>query len=226
MGSDIFMDYEPVRQCLNGLIARLVVKRAGAIICKSNGMRRKIKRQAGVYVVPNGIDLELFRPLDQQQCRKKVGWSDARKYIVFVGDPIIPEKKYSLALESIAHLNNAEAEFRVIKDLPQEALPQYYNAADVLLMTSDYEGSPNVIKEALACNLPIVSTDVGDVAERLAGVRQCYVATGTKDDLAAKIADVLHNGGRSNGREHVLDLDLSSIARRLLVLYTDVLGSV
>ncbi|MBM3189970.1 MAG: glycosyltransferase family 4 protein, partial [Chloroflexi bacterium] len=96
--------------------------------------------------------------------------------------------------------------------------------ADVLLLTSDHEGSPTVVKEAMACNLPIVSTKVGDVPQVIAGVEGCYLAEQTPDDLAEKVEAALAFGGRTRGREAIQHLQTEGEARRLIALYEEVLA--
>jgi glycosyltransferase involved in cell wall biosynthesis len=104
-------------------------------------------------------------------------------------------------------------------DVPHEEVPLWLNAADVVLLTSTHEGSPNAVKEALACNVPIVSVEVGDVRERIDGVEGCHCAAATPPDLAAKLAEVLERGERVRGREQVLELSLPTVARRLRAIY-------
>jgi glycosyltransferase involved in cell wall biosynthesis len=81
-----------------------------------------------------------------------------------------------------------------------------------------------VIKEALACNLPLVSTDVGDVAERIADVEGCYLCDWTPSDIAAKLRQALEYGGRTNGRDKIQDLSLQNVARRVIAVYKRILG--
>ena len=97
------------------------------------------------------------------------------------------------------------------------------NAADVLLFTSFWEGSPNVVKEAMACNLPIVSVRVGDVPEVIGNAHNCYLADYDPADLAAKVKCVLASGERSNGRQFVEHLRVENVARKLNDIYVDVL---
>jgi glycosyltransferase involved in cell wall biosynthesis len=100
-------------------------------------------------------------------------------------------------------------------------MPTYMNAADALLLTSNREGSPNAVKEALACNLPVVSTDVGDVRERLSGVSPSAVCT-TDDGLTDALVDVLAQGARSNGRDIVREVSVSRTRDRLHAVYQQV----
>jgi glycosyltransferase involved in cell wall biosynthesis len=97
------------------------------------------------------------------------------------------------------------------------------NAADVLILTSVHEGSVNAVKEAMACNLPIVSVDVGDVRERLSGVRRCAIVEPTPDTLAKGLDDILREAERSDGRDHLADLTTIAIAEQLRNFYSQTL---
>ena len=98
-------------------------------------------------------------------------------------------------------------------------MPLYMNACDVLILASEAEGSPMVIKEAMACNLPIVSTDVGDVAEVIGGTAGCFLAEPMIPALAARLGQALDFGGRTAGRAAIMPLALDAIAGRLEALY-------
>ena len=97
------------------------------------------------------------------------------------------------------------------------------NASDVLLFTSLQEGSPNVIKEAMACNLPIVSVDVGDVREVIGRTKGCYVTSFDAFEIAEKLRLVLENGKRTNGRVSIRHLEINNIARKIIGIYLSVL---
>jgi glycosyltransferase involved in cell wall biosynthesis len=116
------------------------------------------------------------------------------------------------------------AELRLIENVEPNKMPLWYRAADVLLCASRSEGSPNVVKEALACNLPVVSTAVGDVHERLAGVQPSAVVARDAKLLGEALVQVLLEERRSNGREHVANLSLENIARRVTDVYRMALG--
>jgi glycosyltransferase involved in cell wall biosynthesis len=104
-------------------------------------------------------------------------------------------------------------------DTPPERMPLVMNAADCLLLTSDAEGSPTVVQEALASNLPVVSVDVGDVAERLAGLEGTRIAPRDPDALARTLIELLAEPGRARTRERARELSAERIARELAGLY-------
>ena len=99
-----------------------------------------------------------------------------------------------------------------------------YNC-DALLMTSRTEGSPQVIKEAMACGCPIVSVDVGDVAERVSGVKGCYVVPSREPkDIAAALLQAITFEGRTNGRDRIIEVGLSNeqVAEQLIAIYKSI----
>jgi teichuronic acid biosynthesis glycosyltransferase TuaC len=104
-------------------------------------------------------------------------------------------------------------------------MPWYYNAADVVLLTSKWEGSPNVVKEALACNVPVVSTPVGDVAEWLKGIEGCEICQWDAVNIANALKRVLRREDRIEGREKMENLDIDRISDRLLAEYATVFFS-
>jgi glycosyltransferase involved in cell wall biosynthesis len=109
---------------------------------------------------------------------------------------------------------------QVVQGIRHEAVATYLNAADLLLLTSEHEGMPNSVKEALACNLPVVSTDVGDVARYLADVTPSAVHD-DDEALAEAVVEILSSGERSNGRSQVEDIRLERTVERLKGVYED-----
>ena len=112
-----------------------------------------------------------------------------------------------------------DVELHALTDVPHEVVPTWLNAADAVLLTSAHEGSPNVVKEALACNVPVVSVDVGDVRERIGKVDGCHMADSTPEDIAAKVERVVARDRPVAGRERVADVSLEAIAERLCEIY-------
>jgi glycosyltransferase involved in cell wall biosynthesis len=150
-----------------------------------------------------------------------VGWEASSKHVLFPYSPSRKEKNYPLAERVVKKTReNIEdnVELHTIYGVPHEDMPQYMNAADCLLITSSREGFPNSVKEALACNLPVVSTDVGGVDDRLAEVSNSYVGT-SEAELVEYLTLILKSGQRSNGREYATDLCLEQMADDILAVY-------
>ena len=121
----------------------------------------------------------------------------------------------------ILRRDDKDVELIVATNQPHERIPLYMNACDVLALASDSEGSPVVIKEAMACNLPIVSVDVGDVAQVIGSIDGCYICRRDPADMAQKLKLALDSRQRTNGRQAVQHLSLNSTVDRLLKIYTE-----
>jgi glycosyltransferase involved in cell wall biosynthesis len=207
------------------LLSNLAALRARKLICKSKGLQDALWwRRDQAVVIPNGVDLELFTPGSREVARKHLGWDQESQIVLFNAGYQPATKGLDVARESMtlvqAHL--PKVQLFVLSDVQPDAMPMYYQAADVLLSASISEGSPNVIKEALACNLPVVSTPVGDVQERLAGVKPSAVVPRDPTAIAEALVQILLEGKRSNGREHVFQLGLNQVAQRVLDVYRSV----
>ena len=201
------------------IIARIRWK---AIIVKSASMKRDIGINS-VHIIPNGVDLERVKPVNSN--RSETG----KKKILFPTNPNKYSKNYQLAEQSVAYLRENNVSFQVVHSVSHDEIIQELNNADVLLLTSRYEGSPNIIKEAMACNLPIVATDVGDVRWVIGDTEGCYITSFKPDDIADKIKLALRfseEKGRTNGRERIIELGLDSktIAKKIIRIYEEVLA--
>jgi teichuronic acid biosynthesis glycosyltransferase TuaC len=174
-----------------------------------------------VSVIPNGIDRKLFSPVPRAQARHQLGWG-GEPIVLFAGDPERPVKRFGLAQQAVELARSSVPDLRLVvaDHVPPDEMPLWMNAADVLLLTSISEGSPNVVKEAMACDLPVVSVDVGDVREVIAGTRHCRVCSAEPEDLERAIVDVIGAlPDRSDGRQRTAWLDEDAVAGRLAEVY-------
>jgi glycosyltransferase involved in cell wall biosynthesis len=172
-------------------------------------------------VIPCGVNTTLFRPMDRQAARAELGWQAYERIVLFAGMRR-PEKRLDLIEAAVAQvrLTRPDARLVIAENVPHADMPLYMNAADVLVLASEAEGSPMVVKEALACNLPVVSVDVGDVRELVEQASGCYIVKRTIAGLAAGIEQAL--AGRPaalNLRAAVEELSLTAVAEQLIVLY-------
>jgi teichuronic acid biosynthesis glycosyltransferase TuaC len=202
-----------------GLLASTrAARRAAGITVKSRNLLDALP--SGVdqrtWVLPDGVDLARFRPLDRRECRNALGLDADATHVLFPAAPHRPEKRYALAVAAVGRLDGVE--LQTLGGVRHDDVPLWINAADAVLLTSLYEGSPNVVKEALACNVPLVSVDVGDVRERIAGVDGCFTASAEPEALAAKLGEALRRG-RTDGRERAEEVSLERINGRLLEIY-------
>jgi glycosyltransferase involved in cell wall biosynthesis len=202
-----------------GAVSRACARAATAVVVMSDAMADEL--DADCRVVPHGVDTERFRPRDRRAARDALGWSDDRSHVVYPYSPERTVKNFPRA-RRVVDAATAELEDRpvihAVTGVPHAEMPTYLNAADALLLTSEHEGSPNAVKEALACNLPVVATPVGDVPERLDSVGPSAVAA-TDAGLVDALVDVLSRGDRSNGRQCVAGLDRDWTARQLEDVY-------
>lgn len=189
-------------------------------IVKSKDMAIILKLSK-LLVIPNGVDFSHFKPLDKIVCQKQLGWDYGKKHIFFASDPKRTEKNFRLADEAIKLINNFNLEVHFLKNVPHKNVPLYHNAADVVLLSSLWEGSPNVIKEAMACNRPIVATNVGDITELLNGTKGCFVTSFNKEEMAKNILLALEYNV-TNGRENIEHLRSDKIAQRIIEIYKNI----
>jgi glycosyltransferase involved in cell wall biosynthesis len=209
-----------------GVIAsHFAARRATAIVVKSRNLRdalpRPIREGRHIEIIPNGIDLEKFAPRDPVACRARLGWPEASLNVVFPANNGDATKRPWLAHAAVDQVRRLgiPAVLHELSGVPHALVPEWLNAADVVLLTSDHEGSPNVIKEALACNTAIVSVDVGDVATRVEGVAGCYIVEAEPAALALALARVRQDRGKVEGRAAVAPLAREAVAGRLRDLY-------
>ena len=209
-------------QWASGLVAR----RADVVLLVSEHMRTSLPPGVRYEVMPSGVDLELFTPTPRNEARARLGLPLDRRLVLFAGRPTQARKRYGLAARAVELLSRTlPAELLVAWGVPHEEVPLYMSAADALVFTSMQEGSPNVVKEALACDLPVVSVPVGDVAERLDGIEGCELCADDRaETIAAALERVLVRGGRIDARDRMRALDEQSITRRLLDVYAAAAG--
>ncbi|MDO9256310.1 MAG: glycosyltransferase [Bacteroidales bacterium] len=210
-----------------GLVLKLIIRFFNFVfwrhcIVKSEGMRASLKIK-NISVIPNGVDLNNFKPLSKDSAREQLGWDIDVLHVLFAANPIRPEKNFQL-LESALRLLNRHVVIKTLVDVPHHSIHLYMNAADVVALPSLREGSPNVIKEAMACNRPIVSTKVGDVEHLFNQLKGCYLASFSTSDFADKLEKAIvfsESEHFTSGRDRIIKLGLSSavVANQLLDLY-------
>jgi teichuronic acid biosynthesis glycosyltransferase TuaC len=206
-------------------VSRLVARQADAAIVVSEHMQRYLPSSVRAHVLPSGIDLELFHPQSREEARRRLGLSGDQHLVLFVGNPALARKRFALA-QSAVHLVNRTIPTRLIAgwELPHQDIAALMSACDALVCTSMQEGSPNAVKEALACNLPVVSVKVGDVPLRLRGISGCELCPDDRPEtIAAGLERVLRRGTRIDGRSVMKQLDEGVLTRRLIDIYRSVL---
>lgn len=185
----------------------------------------KMSEVASKYsLLPCGVDLDKFQPRSKQEARKVLDWDNDGKYVLFAGAFDNAVKNASLAQAAVSLLPGVK--LVEMKGFSREWVANLFYAADAFLMTSFTEGSPQVIKEAMVCGCPIVSVDVGDVAEITNGVDGCYIVDRDALMIAEKLKIVLDDTKRILGLDIIVNKELynDKVAYKLLRIYESLLS--
>jgi glycosyltransferase involved in cell wall biosynthesis len=210
-------------------IGRFIIRNSDGWIFKNNSSFIQDKY---AFHLPNGVNTELFKPLDKKLACQHLKLNPEKKYILFVSSyRIRHQKRYDRFKTTLNILKKNIPDIEEIKliNVKRDLMPYYFNATDVHLMTSDFEGSPNSVKECLACNTAVVSTDVGNVKELLDGVIGSYVSkTRDEKELAELVCQSLsiQEEEKMNGREMLLkkNLAIDLVADKMIEIYYDIMN--
>lgn len=198
--------------------------RADVPICMSEAMRAALPRaadRARARVIPMGVDIERFSAGDRTTARARLGVDLGERLVLFPNTPGEARKRLALAESSIRELaaQGLAARLWVVTGVPHDRMPDYFRAADCLLLTSDWEGSPMVVKEALCCDLPVVSVDAGDVRRWLDVTPGCRLVERDPAAIAAGLRDVLCGPERVDGSAVRDEVSADRVAARVLDVY-------
>ena len=179
------------------------------------------KSKLNSEVIPCGVNFEKFFPVeDKQLCRKKMGLELNKHYVLFSKMFYDPIKNYPLAKVAVESLPNTELiEFI---GYSREDACLLMNACDAAVMTSFSEGSPQFIKEAMACNCPIVSVDVGDVRNVIENTHNCFITPYDEKIISERLKAIFQNDRRTNGREQISHFNNQDICQAILKIYMNV----
>jgi glycosyltransferase involved in cell wall biosynthesis len=208
--------------------SRRAARRAQGVVVVARHLLRALGKRVDtgkIRLIPCGINVDRFKPLGQQECRERLGWAADAFYILFAssaGDPVKRPQLAQAAAERLAR-ERSGVQYRVLAGVPNNEVPLWLNASDVLLLTSRHEGSPTIVKEALACGLPVVSVPVGDVLERIGNINGCYLAEPEPGDLSRKLSLAYERRTRVDCRESLRELSLQAVARKLEEFYAELL---
>jgi glycosyltransferase involved in cell wall biosynthesis len=229
-GSDLnpVRGYPRARVAVAHLLSQLAALRASRILCMSEELRSRLwwRREVAV-VMPSGVDLRLFAPRDRAASRRALGWDPGARIVLFNAgrDPVL--KRVDIARAALERARGRIPGLQMIEldgSVDPSLIPAMMNAADCLLLTSDREGSPTVVQEAIACGLPVVTVDVGDVGERLSGVVPSAVVAQDPAALGRALIDLLAEPRRSNGPRLASAFSLRILAERLRDAYARAVG--
>ena len=207
------------------IISSLAVKRAAHTICVAQHIYDKLYLKPRHYTIqPCGI--EVFDLVDKATAQETMQLPTDKYNILFGGAFTNLRKNVALAHAALDILKRDDINLIEMKGFTREQVTLLYNACDMLLLPTKSEGSPQVLKEAMAYNCPIVATDVADIAYLLDGVSNSYVTSFDPQDVAEKIARALECGQRTNGRERIekLKLENRQVAKTIYSIYQKVLS--
>jgi glycosyltransferase involved in cell wall biosynthesis len=229
-GSDLNPDpaVSPLRSGLQKLLSHFASSKAARIVCVSERLKAcLIWGRARTHILPSGVDVHVFKPAPQSEARASLGWPPNERIVLFnaAGPPAV--KRMDRAEAAIAIAGEAVPALRLVTmrgGYTHEEVCCLMNAADCLLLTSEWEGSPTVVQEALACNLPVVSVDVGDVPERLAGIVPSAVTAAMPAQIADGLVRVLQEPRRSNGAASAAEISHDALAAKLIHIYREMLA--
>lgn len=212
------------------IVSQLSVLLSRRNIVVSEILAKQLFSKKSVRIIPCGVNASLLVSMDVETARLQLGWSHEKKYVLFSKEFTNKAKNYPLARAAVDRYNamyadDSNAELLEFIGYSREQVLLLYNAVNCVLMTSDHEGSPQFIKEAMACNCPIVSVDVGDVKQVISETEGCYLAKRSPEDIAEKLDKAIKHG-KTNGREMVLKkYDSGVIANKVIEVYKEVLGN-
>ena len=197
-------------------LTRLIIKRKNIFKIFKDKIPPAYQRDCRTFYLPNGVNLNFFYPIDKKISKKRLGLKLSKRYVLYVSSRDIYRRqkrydRFSEVLEILKekyHFNNLEE--LLLNNVPRSKVLDYFNSADLHLLTSDFEGSPNSIKEAMACNVPVVSTNVGNVMEMFDGLsKENFISCSFDvDDLARLTANIL------NGKTEIPDFRSHIINRK------------
>jgi teichuronic acid biosynthesis glycosyltransferase TuaC len=206
---------------------QFVIEKSDARIFKKDVPNSLIGDRNSFYL-PNGVNTSIFKPIDKSVAKREINLQEDKDYILFVslGDLHRKEKRYD-KFQEVVRILKEDMRLKNIEELhltstPREKVVYFFNAAVLHLLTSDFEGSPNSVKEALACNVPVVCTDVGNLKTMFTDTNTCKIsASGSAEDLAQLVAQIVAEKKEENLRDKLIanKLDSKSTARNLSKIY-------
>lgn len=233
MGSDTYGDFIGVgrirtKSYILVLLTKLIQPFVQAIICKSKHIESYVYLKQKSYVIPNGVKMSVFLPGIFTD-KNDAGLDQHKRYVLFLGSKTNVRKNFALAEIAIKKLQNDNIVLLAPYPVNHQEVIKLLNNVDCLVVPSFMEGSPNVVKEAMACNCPVVATDVGDIRWLFGNIPGHFIADFTPEDMAEKIKEALafaEKYGRTDGRERLIELGLnaSTVAKRIIDIYIGVIN--
>jgi teichuronic acid biosynthesis glycosyltransferase TuaC len=203
------------------LMSQWAALRSSVVCVQSEEMRERLwtrALRARARVIPLGIDTRRFSPGDRAAARRRLGVANGRKLVIFPNTPTERRKRLDLAhgAMEVVHASLPETDFQIVTGVSHDTMADYYRAADCTLLTSDWEGFPNVVKESLCCGTPIVTTDVGDVQRWISLSRSSAIVERTPESIGAALVRVLRDPRREDPRPFVDGFSVSAVTKSVL----------
>lgn len=232
MGDDAYGTYyKPYRVSLKSryltLLTLLIQPFLKGIIAKSRNILKYVYRKKITSIIPNGVRLEQFKDYNKG-FREELCLDPHKKYILFLADTSDPNKNFALLKQAHELLCDENIGLITPYPKPHDQIVKYLWSADVFVLPSFAEGSANVLKEAMACNCPLVATNAGDAWWVIGDTPGCFAAGYTPEDFSEKLKMALsfaEVNKRTKGRQRLIDLglDASLVARKVIAVYNKTL---
>jgi glycosyltransferase involved in cell wall biosynthesis len=202
-----------------------VARRSFPVLVSDEG-RRKLRRPSAP-VIPTGVDTERFAPRDRRAARRGLGWHEDRHYVLLPGNRSVATKRADLFDAVLSEARKTEPNLTgiALAGFSREETALVLNAADAVLVTSDREGSPVTVREALACQTPVVSVDVGDLRAVLRDLPGCGIFPRSPASLARGLLDALSAQRHPDLRRRAEHYSRHATAERVAAVYSTVLTS-
>jgi len=210
-GSDVFTPWQR-------RFSQLAAWRADANVCVSHTLAKALGAPK-MQVIPCGTDTDKFKPSDQGEARAKLGLPLDGPIVLFPGARTNPVKGYALFDEALRVLNKDQVHICELSGIARENVPLLMNAADALVVTSEYEGYCLAVTEALACGLPVLSVPVGSVNQRIDPIAGCHTVPRDAGRIAEVLHTVLDQGDRLHPTPRLVGFTQADTAQALLGLY-------
>lgn len=178
-------------------------------------------------VLPCGVDIELFRPIEREWCRKKLTLPLNKKIVFFPAAPKDKNKGFDILIEALKYINRKDIHLLTAGNIQHQDMPYYMCASDVVVQLSLWEASPMVLKEAMAVNTPVVFTDVGDAKLTIGNAKGCFLCQRIPQDVSMKLEEAFKCNGNSDGRRRIIEdgLGLSDVAKKIIRVYENLLNT-
>jgi len=219
---------KPIKQvAYSKKMKRYVAKKVDAVVIVAEHLRGPLGRPDALSL-PSGIDWKRFAPMESGEARRQLGLASDKRYVLFPASPSRVEKRYELARAGFDRFRAAnptanDLELIVLDNVPHERVPLYMNASEAVLMTSAFEASPVTIREALACNVPVICTDVGDARVVMQDIAGCRIVDADPADIADALRAALSGPRRVDARARMHAYALETVAQALIALYGHVI---